>query len=138
MTPLLGTLARLVACGSMSLIMLVEPDPTTRALINAQLVEAGHQVLTPDTLTDALADLALLHPDLLILDSVGLPLDQVHQLANARRQTRLLLCTGAFDRRRLDLDALQPARVLTRPFSIGDLALAAETLLTQPWPPPLV
>jgi DNA-binding response OmpR family regulator len=116
----------------MGIILLVEANPTTRALLHAQLAEAGHEVLLPDTPADALGDLALLHPDLLILDSVGLPLDQIHQLANARGQTPLLVCTGAFDRRRLDLEALKPARILTRPFSIAALAQAVEALLTQP------
>jgi DNA-binding response OmpR family regulator len=114
----------------MGTILLVEADPTFRALIHAQLVEADHKVFMPDTVEDALSDLALLRPDLLILDSVGLPLDYIQQISDGRRDTPLLLCTGAFDHERLDLARLKPVHVLTRPFSIGALVQAIETSIS--------
>lgn len=111
--------------GSEAKLLLIAADWQFRALVRAQLIEAGYEVMAFPRL-----DVALLYlmrggapPWLTIVDLPGLDAN-VSTLVDLRRltgQVPLLLCGGILDRAVIDAEELQPARVLMRPFSVGDV-----------------
>ncbi|MFQ6059290.1 MAG: hypothetical protein ACE5MB_10490 [Anaerolineae bacterium] len=115
----------------MAYIVLIEQDWTTQALIKAQLEEEGNEVLAVEGLGEARALLRRPRPDLIILDTIGQGcskqnLDDLRQAAGG---VPIVLCTGPYDRARLDLEARDFAALLIRPFTIGELAERVQEVL---------
>lgn len=112
-------------------LLLIASDWQFRALVRAQLIEAGYKVVAFPRLDVALA--YLMHgpgvagggeqPAATIVDLVGLgaSVSALVDLWQLSGQAPLLLCGGILDRAVLDAAGLPPARVLTRPFSVGDV-----------------
>jgi len=111
--------------GSEAKLLLIAGDWQFRALVRAQLIEAGYEVMAFPRL-----DVALLYlvrggvpPRLTIVDLPGLDAN-VSTLVDLRRlsgEAPLLLCGGMLDRAVIEAEELRPARVLMRPFSVGDV-----------------
>jgi len=107
------------------MILLIAVDWQFRALVRAQLLEEGHEVRAFPELK-----LALFHlerggpqPQLAIVDTSGLKIepDDVYGLWQSTAQAPLLLCVDLFGRELLDQAGMPPARLLVRPFRVGDV-----------------
>lgn len=112
-------------------MLLIASDWQFRALVRAQLIEAGYEVTAFPRLDVALAYLARgrraqgegEQPAATVVDVAGLGAS-VSALVDVWRLTGeapLLLCGGILDRAVLNSEALPAARVLARPFSVGDV-----------------
>lgn len=111
-------------------ILLIAADWKFRALVRAQLLEEGFEVKTFPSVKIALAFLlgSGEQPRLTIVDLQGEE-HEAQALSDLRRLTEgtpLILCGGALGRRILNKVApsqkdRSPARVLLRPFRVGDL-----------------
>ena len=106
-------------------VLLIAADRQFRRLVYAQLLEEGFSVLALPALEIALAHLLRggEPPRLTVLDLqeqqvTGQQLDDLSQLTG---RAPLILCGGALDRATLDQADLPSARVLLRPFTVGDL-----------------
>jgi DNA-binding response OmpR family regulator len=117
-------------------ILLIAADWQFRALVHAQLLEEGFQVRPVPSLEAALQDLILSgeQPRLTILDTKDLDLEAgaIADLLRLTGGASLVLCGDALSRsalrravlNRLTLDTApvgRSARVLLRPFRVGDL-----------------
>ena len=111
-------------------MLLIAGDWQFRALVRAQLIETGYEVIAFPRLDVALAylmrgpwgedgdQLAATIVDLTELDTSLTLLVDLWQLTD---QAPLLLCGGILDRTLLQSEKLPPAHVLRRPFSVGDV-----------------
>lgn len=113
----------------MSHLLLVEADDWLRALIEAELKEAGHEVTTFASVGEALAAAGWLPHDLVVVDAVGQETADLDRLDGLCRTTRVLLCAGAFDLEGVTRAELPVVALLRRPFSIGDLAARVSRVL---------
>jgi DNA-binding response OmpR family regulator len=118
-------------------ILLIAADWQFRALVRAQLLEEGYEVQAFPDLEVALFHLerSEARPQLALVDSQGLRIEpdavsRVWQLIVA--EGPLLLCAGLLDRGILDRAGMPPARLLVRPFSVGDVV--AEVRRMGIWP----
>ncbi|MFN2291923.1 MAG: hypothetical protein ACK2UC_12090 [Anaerolineae bacterium] len=116
----------------MGVILLIAADWQFRALVRAQLLEEGYEVQAfPDL------EVALFHlerggsrPRLAIVDSQGQRIepDAVSRLWELMDQGPLLLCAGLLDRGILDRAGMPPARLLVRPFCVGDVVTEVQRM----------
>jgi len=106
-------------------VLLIAADRQLRRLLYAQLLEEGYSVLALPSLETALAHLLRggEAPRLTVLDLHGQAVtgQQVDNLSQLTGRAPLILCGGALDRATLTQAGLPPARVLLRPFTVGDL-----------------
>ncbi|MDO8362273.1 MAG: response regulator transcription factor [Actinomycetota bacterium] len=116
-------------------VLVVEDAPEFTRIVTTVLQNAGHQVRTAATMTEALAALAVASPDIVILD-LGLPdgdgLD-LCRLIRERSSVYVLILTG----RDNEADKLIGFRLgaddyVTKPFSSRELAARVEALLRRP------
>jgi DNA-binding response OmpR family regulator len=105
-------------------VLLIAADWQFRRLVYAQLLEEGYSVLALPALEAAL--IYLLRGGepsrLTVLDLQGQEVtgQQLQDLAQLTGQAPLIVCGGAIDRVTLT-QAGVPAKVLLRPFTVGDL-----------------
>jgi DNA-binding response OmpR family regulator len=118
-------------------ILVIAADWQFRALVRAQLLEEGYEVQAFPDLEVALFHLerSEARPQLAIVDSQDLRIEpdavsRVWQLMVD--EGPLLLCAGLLDRGILDRAGMPPARLLVRPFSVGDVV--AEVRRMGIWP----
>jgi len=111
-------------------LLLVEADGLLRALIEAELKEAGHQVTAFASVGEALTAAGWLPHDLAIVDAVGQDKNDLDRLAGLCRATRVLLCAGAFDLEAVTKAELPVVALLRRPLSIGHLVAAVRQVLS--------
>ena len=106
-------------------VLLIAADRQFRRLAYAQLLEEGYSVLALPSLETALAYLLRggSPPRLAVLDLHGQDVTgrQIGDLSQLTVGAGLILCGGALDRAVLTQADLPPARVLLRPFAVGDL-----------------
>lgn len=114
-------------------VLLIQREWPARALLKAELEEAGWEVLGADTLRLAL-DLSAargFRPDVFLVDAMGLSADagDLQDLQFMRgRAPLLLLQSSQYD---LSDAALSPSAILRRPFTVGDVVNALRAL-TRP------
>jgi DNA-binding NtrC family response regulator len=106
-------------------VLLIAADWQFRRLVYAQLLEEGCTVLALPALETALTYLlrggepsCLTVLDLQGQEATG---QQLKELAQLTKRAPLILCGGAMDRAMLAQGGLPPAKVLLRPFTVGDL-----------------
>jgi DNA-binding response OmpR family regulator len=106
-------------------ILLIAADWRLRALARAQLLEEGFQVRALPALAMALSHLTGggERPGLIILDTQGVEFDAqaLSELWQWSGQAPLILCGGPWSQVDLWQEGLAAARVLRRPFRVGDL-----------------
>jgi DNA-binding response OmpR family regulator len=117
-------------------ILLIAADWQLRALVRAQLLEEGFDVRSLPSLEFALAHLLRsgAQPRLTIVDTQGFQAE-ARQLSDLRRLTGdapLILCGGALSEEALVQEGLAPAKVLLRPFRVGDLVAQVRKVLACP------
>lgn len=115
----------------MSHMLLVEADGWLRALIEAELKEAGHQVTAFASIEGAEQVARWLFHDLAIVDAVGQARGDLDRLDALCRATRVLLCAGAFDLEGVTAAELPVVALLRRPFSIRDLVVRVGQALSK-------
>lgn len=115
----------------MSHVLLIEADGRLRALIKAELKEAGHEVTTFASVGEALTAARWLPHDLVVVDAVGQKRDELDRLGELCRATGVLLCAGAFDLEGVTVAGLPVVALLRRPFSIGELATAVSRAFSE-------
>lgn len=108
-------------------VLLIEDAWRFRALIKAQLMEMGFEVLRLPTLEAGVRLLSVLNqtrPRLIVADTVGQAkaATLLPQLRAVAAGVPIVLCTGPYDEQVLDLDPDDWKAMLVRPFTIGDLA----------------
>jgi hypothetical protein len=117
----------------MDRLLLVAPGWQFRALVRAQLIEAGHEVHSFPRLDVALAYLARggerSAVTVVDLSGLGATARMLSGLWTLSGRAQLLLCGGGLDRALLGADGVPPARVLLRPFSVGDVVAGVERML---------
>jgi hypothetical protein len=103
-----------------------------RALVRAQLLEEGYSVRALPSLEMAVAYLLRSEerPRLAIIEAEGIQAEarQVTELWLLTGQAPLILCVGALGRELLEED-LPPARLLQRPFRVGDVVKEVRRVL---------
>lgn len=121
------------------MVMLVMGKWQERALVSAQLQEEGYRVKTFPNLEVAAAYLchASVLPDAVILDygSIKVSPEKLKAFRLLLGEIPLVLCTAPYSRDRAAEEVLKPARILVRPFTIGELVEAIKGLL--PLLPPI-
>ncbi len=104
---------------------MIAADWRLRALVRAQLLEEGFPVRALPALEIALSHLTAggERPGLIILDTQGVEFDAqaVSELRQLSAQAPLILCEGAWSRVDARQEGLSAARVLRRPFRLGEL-----------------
>lgn len=108
-------------------VLLLEDAWRFRALIKAQLMEMGFEILRLPTLEAGVKLLSKLNqarPRLVVADTVGQENAAVllPQLRDVAEGIPIVLCTGPYDEDVLDLSPDDWDVMLARPFTIGDLA----------------
>ena len=114
--------------------LLIQSEWPARALIKAELENAGWDVLGADTVRLAL-DLSTargFRPDGIVVDSVGLYADssEINALRFLSADATLLLLESSLYLSSL-ASALSPSAVLRRPFTVGDVADALGSLYVR-------
>ena len=114
--------------------MLIAADWQFRRLVYAQLLEEGFSVLALPALEAALAYLLQGgEPSrLTVLDLQGQQATgaQLKDLSRLSGRAPLIVCGGALDRATLAQAGLPSARVMLRPFSVGDLVQEVQRVLS--------
>ncbi len=116
-------------------LLLIAADGHTRALLLAELQEAGYNAVALPSLEVALAALATgrVHPALVLLDTQGDPradLRGVGQLLNfLEEDVPLMLIVGAYDAHTLAPLRARVAAWLPRPLRIADILTTIQRLL---------
>jgi len=117
-------------------VLLIEGQWQARAFITAQLKEEGYQVTPVPTFQEGVALLcARPHlPDVVILDTYGqrFPPEKWRDFRKLLGDTPLIICTGPYHRKELDLDTLKPERLLMRPFTVQEVVEAVKSVLPAP------
>ncbi len=124
----------------MSLILLVEDDPSVQEVITGLLASQGYAVITVSDGRAALRALDQASPDLILLD-IYLPIQDGRSFLHEYRQrpgphAPILIMTGAgyAAQRAAALDA---AGSLDKPFDIQELLAKVEELIGFPAPDPV-
>ena len=116
-------------------VLVVEDAPEFARVVSTVLENAGHQVRLAGTMAEALAEMDVRNPDVVILD-LGLPdgdgLD-LCRIIRERSSAYVLMLTGRDD----EVDKLLGFRLgaddyVTKPFSARELAARVEALLRRP------
>ena len=106
-------------------ILLIAAGWRLRALVRAQLLEEGFEVRALPALEVALAYLSRggERPALILLDTLGVAFDAqaMSDLRQLSGQAPLILCAGACSPVEAWQEGWATARVLRRPFRVGDL-----------------
>jgi DNA-binding response OmpR family regulator len=114
-------------------IILVAREWKARALLRAQLLEEGHEVMALPTIEEAMMLLCrgMVRPRLIILDTVGQSLKEpiLADLQALAGDAPILVCTGPFDLARFDFKEAGLTDLLVRPFAIGDVVNAVREIL---------
>ena len=117
-------------------ILLIAADWELRVLVRAQLLEEGFEVRALPSLEGALAHLIRSgeRPRLTILDAQDEAMDArgVSDLWRLTGEAPLILCGGALSRVALSQEGWPPARVMLRPFRVGDLVAQVRRMLACP------
>ncbi len=120
-------------------VLVVEDAPEFARIVSTVLENAGHQVRLAATMAEALAEMDIRVPDVVILD-LGLPdgdgLD-LCRVIRERSSVYVLMLTGRDD----EVDKLLGFRLgaddyVTKPFSARELAARVEAMLRRPRPEP--
>lgn len=120
-------------------VLVVEDAPEFARIVSTVLENAGHNVRLATTIAEALTELDIHVPDVVILD-LGLPdgdgLD-LCRMIRERSSAYVLMLTGRDD----EVDKLLGFRLgaddyVTKPFSARELAARVEALLRRPRPEP--
>ncbi len=119
----------------MARIAIVGQEWLPRALLRAELEEAGHNVAGYESLAEVIPPLriGLLPLDLLIFDSVGAYLDpnQLRELRKAAGSMPILILSGHFgDISQVDFRALGFQGVMARPVLIRSIVERTDEYLT--------
>jgi DNA-binding response OmpR family regulator len=114
-------------------ILLIAADWQFRVLVRAQLLEEGFEVSALPALESGLAYLARSgeQPQLTILDSqdVRIVAGALQELWRLTGEAPLLLCGHAPDQATLSQEGMPPARLLLRPFRVGDVVQEVRRML---------
>ncbi len=115
------------------LVILVMGKWQERALISAQLQEEGYEVQSFPSFETATAFLcqAPSLPDGVILDSKGITAsaEELKAFRLLLGDTPLVLCTAPYSRNREAEEALNPAEILIRPFTVKELVETVKKLI---------
>ena len=122
-------------------LLLIAADWQTRALLMAELQEAGYTVTALPGIRLALPALALgqLRPSLVVLDVTGDPAadaPSVERVLDQLDPIPVVLLAGAFTARHFEPLKGRAAAWLTRPFRVGDVVCAIQAILPPPEPAP--
>lgn len=94
-----------------------------RALVRAQLLEEGYDVVAIEEIDELLTYLnkRISKPSLIVVDTSEFNLheDSVEKLRALSETSKILLCVGAYDKANVDLTGFK--YLLVRPFFIGEL-----------------
>jgi two-component system, OmpR family, KDP operon response regulator KdpE len=112
------------------LILIVEDEPSLRAIYRSALERAGFTVRTADNGADALDEIEREPPELLVLD-LGLPGMRgeavIRALAGRKLDIPIVVVTGdAF------VPALPVTRILRKPFYLRELVTSVEAGVRRP------
>jgi DNA-binding response OmpR family regulator len=114
-------------------ILLIAADWQLRALVRAQLLAEGYEVMALPSLEVGLAHLVRSEgsPCLAIVDTQGLGVEagMLVDLWQLTGRVPLILCGGVWNRAELAQEDLPPAEVLLRPFRVGDLVSQVQRML---------
>ena len=114
-------------------ILLIAVDWQFRALVRAQLLEEGFEVRALPTLETALAYLARSgeQPDLTILDTQDVEIEgrALQDLWRLTGEVPYLLCGSALSQVPSSQEGMPPARLLLRPFRVGDVVQEVRRML---------
>ena len=114
-------------------ILLIAVDWQFRALVRAQLLEEGFEVRALPTLETALAFLVSSgkQPRLTILDTQDVEIEArpLQDLWRLTGEVPLLLCGSALSQVTTSQEGMPPARVLLRPFRVGDVVQEVRRML---------
>ena len=114
-------------------ILLIAVGWQFRALVRAQLLEEGFEVRALPTLEAALAYLLRSgeQPRLTILDTQDVEIEArpLQDLWRLTGEAPLLLCRSALSQVTLSQEGMPPARVLLRPFRVGDVVQEVRRML---------
>jgi hypothetical protein len=117
-------------------VLLIAADRQFRRLVYAQLLEEGFSVLALPALANALAHLLRggepSRLTILDLQDQEVTAGQIADLWQLTGQAPLIVCAGVVDQALLHQMGLPPARVLLRPFSVGDVIDGVWRM--RPWP----
>jgi CheY-like chemotaxis protein len=113
-------------------LLIVEDHRATRSALRDLFKIKGYEVWTASTVAEAVALLEI-PPQCLILDLM-LPDGEGETVLRKVRAndltTRVVVCTGSGDQRRLEaIKALSPHLLLRKPVALADLCLACESVL---------
>jgi DNA-binding response OmpR family regulator len=115
------------------LVIIVMGKWQERALISAQLQEEGYSVQSFPSFETATAFLCQTSslPDGVILDSKGMTAsaDELRAFRLLLGDTPLVLCTAPYSRDREAEEALKPAEILVRPFTVKELVETVKRLI---------
>ncbi len=107
-----------------AVILLIEDDPQIRRFLRATLTSSGYHLIEATTAQDGLRQVALQHPDLIILD-LGLPdLDGLEVTQRLREWTTtpiIILTARDQDKDKIAVLDAGADDYLTKPFSSGEL-----------------
>ena len=113
-------------------ILLIAADWQFRALVRAQLLEEGYQVRALPSLQVAATRMRSggRSPRTTVLDAQGLAVntETLSVLVRLAGEGPIVVCCSLLNRRRLAQVAALPARVLHRPFSVGDVVKEVQKL----------
>jgi len=114
-------------------ILLIAEDWQFRALVRAQLLEEGFEIRALPTLETALAYLVRSgkQPRLTILDTQDVEIEArpLQDLWRLTGEVPLLLCGSALSQVTPSQEGMPPARVLLRPFRVGDVVQEVRRML---------
>jgi DNA-binding response OmpR family regulator len=111
-------------------VLLIVRDWTTRAMIAAQLEEAGYAISEVESIPPT-AQLA--QARLIVFDSHDQPLDaaSLARLRRAAASIPVIVCSGPYDLAQFDFRAEGFPHVLVRPFTIQNLVDKIEDVLRK-------
>ncbi len=109
----------------MSQIVIVSLDLQFRTLVGAELREKGYEVEGTETVPDVLRVWAKQGkaPELILIEARGQDLSEstLSLLAELRRKSVVLVCTGAFDVAQVDFARFGVKHVISKPVTVGDI-----------------
>jgi CheY-like chemotaxis protein len=106
-------------------ILVVDDEPGIRTMVQFELSQQGHNILTADSGVRALEILESSHVDLILTD-MRMPqmdgLDLVAKVRNTRPAIPIILMTGFIEERVRKVQEYKLAGTLNKPFTIDQLA----------------
>jgi DNA-binding NtrC family response regulator len=107
-------------------LMIVEDDPASRSSLRSIFSRRGWAICTASTFAEAMALLDHgLEPDCLVLDLIlpdGNGEEILRKVRSDGLRTRVAVCTGTEDKRRLEsIRSMEPYRLLVKPIDLAEL-----------------